>query len=374
MLMVYRNIRQRIGHWQWIAAVLCISVLAPAFSAHASTQEIRVLAVGVDSSSLEAEAKAMDYARKRAVYLAARKLGVKDVSKVVARLSDTDLAAIIRGADVVQSKRTGDMTYSEVNVTIVDEQLRRALRVTDQPVADADMKLRGVLLVPVYVSHDGAFLWEKENQLRQPLADEVRRQSHAGVLLPGGDYDDLRLLDHANALTVKPDELKPMFDRYGAEEIIIAVMTPSAPGTMDPTSVLLRRLNVSGDVHNEVLNVPPDSTDESSTTRLSKTATAVASAVTQIATSTAEREAAIRAKSKQLRVRFAYAIPKDLARMEDAVRASPEVYYLDLPSIALAEVNGTIYLKGDDQALHDELVKQGLIVTSINDGWRISVR
>jgi hypothetical protein len=373
--MIYRNIRQRTGHWQWIAAMLCISLMLPALPAMAATQDIRVLAVGVDGSSMEAEAKAMDYAKKRAVYLAAKKLGVKDTSKTVAKLTDADLASIIRGANVTQSKRTGDMTYCDVTVTIVDDQLRRALKVADNGMPpDTDMKLRGVLLVPVYASHDGAFLWEKDNLLRQPLSDEVRRQSHAGVLLPGGDYDDLRLIDHANALTVKPEELKPMFDRYGAEEIIIAVMTPSAPGTNDATSVLLRRLNVSGDVRTEELNVPPSSADESSATRLSKTATAIASAVTQIASSTAEREAAIRSKSKQLKVRFAYAIPKELARMEDAVRASPEVYYLDLPSIALAEVNGTIYLKGDDEALHDELRKQGLIVTSINDGWRISVR
>ncbi len=372
--MIYRTIRQRIGHWQWIAAVACIGFELGAFPAIAAIQEIRVVAVGVDSSSFEAEAKAIDYAKKRAVYLAAKKLGVKDVSKQMTKLSVADFAAIIRGADVVQTRRVGETTYEEVNVTIVDEQLRRVLKVTDTATATADMKVRGVLLIPVYAAREQAYMWEKENQLRAPLYDEIRRQSHAGVLLPGGDYDDLRLIDHANALTVKPDELKPMFDRYGAEEIIIAVMTPSAPGTMDATTVLLRRLNVSGDVRTESLTIAPDSSDESSPIRLSKTATAVAGAVTQIATSTTERELAIRAKAKQLKVRFAYAIPKDLARMEDTVRASPEVYYLDLPSIALAQVNGTIYLKGDDQKLHDDLTKQGLIVTSINDGWRISVR
>ena len=353
---------------------MCIGLQLAAFPAQASIEEIHVLAIGNDSSAMQAEAKALDYAKKRAVYLAAKKLGVKDTSKSVAKLTEADFAGILRGADVVQSNRIGTTTYCEVNVTIVNEQLRRALKIADKPVSDADMKVRGVLLIPVYATHERAYMWEKENQLRAPLGDEVRRQSHAGVLLPGGDYDDLRLIDHANALTVKPDELKPMFERYGAEEIIIAVMTPSAPGTMDATSVLLRRLNVSGDVRTEILTITAETSDESSAIRVAKTATSVASAVTQIATSTAEREAAIRAKAKQIKVRFAYAIPRELARMQNAIRSSPEVYYLDLPSIALAQVEGTIYLKGDDQALHDELVKQGLIVRNINDGWRISVR
>ena len=308
-------------------------------------------------------------------YLAARKLGVKDPSKLLARLSATQYAGIIRGADVLQTKRIGETTYSEVNVTLVDEQLRRALKLSDAPVApDADLTVRGILLIPVYATRDQAYLWEKENQFRGPLWEEVRRQSRAGVMLPGGDYDDLRLIDHVNALNVKPDELKPMFDRYGAEEIIIAVMTPSTAGTTDATSVLLRRLNVSGETRNEVLSIPPDTLEESAATRLGKTAVAVASAVTQIATSTAEHDQLMREKAKKLAVRFSYAIPKDLARMEDAVRNAPEVLYLDLPSIALAQVSGTIYLKGDDQALHDGLVKQGLVVTTINDGWRISVR
>ena len=375
MLMIQRTIRQRTGHWQWIAAVLCIAVLLPAFPAQATIQEIKVLAVGVDASSIQADAMAMDYARKRAVYLAAKKLGVKDPAKALAKFTDDDFNSIIRGADVLQTKRIGDHSYSDVNVTIVDEQLRRALKVAEVPVPeDADLKLRGVLLVPVYASHDGAFLWEKENQLRGPLADEVRRQSHAGILLPGGDYDDLRLLDHNNALTVKPEELKPMFERYGAEEIIIAVMTPSPVGTMDATSVLLRRLHASGEVHTEILTIPPSTADEPAATRMGKTATAIASAVTQIASSTAERDAAARAKTKPLTVRFAYAIPQELSRMEAAVRASPEVYSLDLPSIALAEVDGTIYLKGNADALHEELTKQGLIVTTTKEGWRISVR
>ena len=358
-----------------ITLLLALALIMPAWPAKAAIQEIRVLAVETDSSSMTASARALDYAKKRAVYLAAKKMGVKDPSKLLTKLTEADFATIIRGADVTQSKRVGETTYCDVTVTIVDEQLRRVLKVNDQAApVDADLKVRGVLLVPVYAAREQAYMWEKENQLRLPLSEEVRRQSHADVLLPGGDYDDLRLLDHANALTVKPDELKPMFARYGAEEIIIAVMTPSAPGTMDATFVLLRRLNVSGDVRNEVLNIPPESSDESAALRLSKTATAVASAVTQIANSTAEREQAERAKAKQLKVRFAYAIPKELARMEDAVRASPEVLYLDLPSIALAQVDGTIYLKGDDKLLHDELLKQSLVVTTSNDGWRISVR
>ena len=128
MFMVYRNIRQIVRDWQWIAAVLCIVLMLAPGGAWAGIQEIRVVAVGVDSSSVAAEEKAINYARKRAVYLASRKLGIKNVSKVVAKFSALQFNEIIRGANVVQSRRQGEVTYSEVNVTIVDEALRRALK------------------------------------------------------------------------------------------------------------------------------------------------------------------------------------------------------------------------------------------------------
>ena len=342
--------------------------------AHASVQEIRVVAVGIDTESMAAEAKALDYARKRAVYLAARKLGVKDLSKVVSKFTDEQFNQIIRGATVVQTRRQGEVTYSEVNVTVVDEALERALKIPEKPAVVDNLKLRGVMLLPVFATHDRAYMWEKENQLREPLNDEVRRQSHAGILLPSGDLQDLRLVDYQNALTVKPEEMKTMFDRYGAEEIVIAVLTPSASGTADPASVLLRRLRSDNTVRNELLEITPENSDEPAATRLSKAAVAIASAVTQIASSTAERDQTLRAKSKQVKVRFSYAIPRDLAMMEEAVRNDAQVLYLDLPSIALAQVTGTIYLKGDDEVLRQDLTKQGIIIRPINDGWQLSIR
>ncbi len=355
------------------ALFVALSCAAPA---QAAVEEIRVIAVGVDDLSSNATAKAIDYGRKRAVFLAARKMGVKDPTKAVASFTPSQYSEIIRGAEVVQTRRQDTVTYSEVRVTIVTDALARALRIPlpeDKTAAD-DFPMRGVLVMSVYAAPDRAYLWEKDNILKAPLSAEVRRQSHAGVLLPGGDLQDLRLIDYQNALSVKPEELKPMFERYGAEEIIIAVLTPAPVGTANPATVLLRRLRSDNTVRNETFDITPDAPDEPVDSRINKAAMAIASAVTEIASSTAEREQAARAKAKQLKVRFNYAIPKDLAAMEEAVRNAPEVMYLDLPSIALARISGTIYLKGDEEDLRKDLVKQGIIIRSINDGWELSTR
>jgi hypothetical protein len=369
--MIWRTIRHFTPLWQPLAAAFVLAVASPAA---ATLQEIRVVGVGIESSSQKANALAIDYAKKRAVYLAVKKTGVANPGRVAAALTDDQLRQIIRGANVVQSRRKGEMTFHEVNVTLVDEALRRALKLPETEGADeADMNMRGILLLSVYAGGERAYMWEKENKLRGPLTDEIRRQAHGGVLLPGGDLEDLRLIDYQNALTVKPEELKPMFARYGAEEIIIAILKPGAVGTLDAATVVLRRLKPDGE-RTELLEIVPAVIEETGSVRLAKAANAIAGAITQIATSTAERDAAARASAKRLTLRFSYAIPKELARMEQAVRTSAATLHLEMPSIALARAGATVYLKGEAEALRADLVKQGIVVTTTADGWQLSVR
>lgn len=359
---------------RWILAVMvALAVQAAAMPASAAIQEMRVLAVGVDDSSRKAEDKALDYARNRAVYLAARKLGLPNAHEQVSKFTPAQFREIIRGTRVVRTRREGTITYSEINVTLVDEALRRALKLPPAENTAPEVKMRGVLLLSVYVGHERAYLWEKENALREPLVTEIRRQARGGILLPGGNLQDLRLIDYQNALTVTPEELMPMFSRYGAEEIIVAVLTPGAAGTMDAANVLLRRLRPDG-VRSELLEIMPEDSSETSAMRLEKAAAAIAQAVTSIATATAEGEQAIQQDATQIPVRFAYTVPKEFARMQEAIRHAPGVIFLDLPRIALAQVDGTIYLKGDGEGLKQALTKQGVIVTVTAAGWRLSVR
>lgn len=334
-----------------------------------------MVGVGIDNSSAKAEEAALDYAKKRAAYLVARKLGVKEADKQLAKLTEAQWHEIIRGATVLQTRRTQYTTYAEVNVTVVNQALYRALKLPEGfgKVATPEVTVRGVLLLNVYVGRDRPYLWEKENILREPLADAVRRQSHGAVLLPGGDFDDLRLIDYRNALTVTPAELKPMFERYGAKEIVIAVLTLSQPGTTDASTVLLRRLTPDNQ-QNELLTIPADSAEETRPARLNQAAATIAAAVTQIATSTAEPERLALAEAKTIAVAFYYAVPKELAKMQDIVRSAPQVLSLAMPSIALANVQGTIYLKGEAEALRTHLTKQGLVITSTGEGWRITPR
>lgn len=358
--------------------MILLAVAGLALPAQASVQQVRVLAVGVDQLSSNAEAKAIDYARKRAVYLTARKLAVTDPGGKVAALSDKQFNEIIRGASVLRTKRVHEVTYAEVMVTVIDEPLQKALGITGGKAStaeggnEADLRGRGVMVLPVFVKASRPYVWERENELREPLRGEVLRQSRGGVVMPAGDYDDLRLVDYQNVLEVKAADLVPMFTRYGADEIVIAIYTAAAGDGSAPGSILLRRLTPK-EARSEVLSLEMP-TDVKLPERTLAAARVIAGAVAQIAASTAEADQKRLAAATKIPVRFLYANPRELAQMQEKLRNAPGVLQLATPSIALNDIAAHVYVEGEVKNLRENLAKQAIIVTEQGDTWQLSLR
>ncbi len=358
--------------------VLCLAVVTFAFSAQAAIQQMRVMAVGIDRGADKAQELAIDYAKKRAVYLMARKLPVDQVAAKVAKFTAEDYKEVVRGATINEIKRVGERTYADVTVSIVDSALRRKLDLPEtsymEGVTDEQTRMRGVLVLPVYVKSGRPYLWEKENKLRDPLSSEALRQAHGAVLAPAGDLDDLRLVDYANVLTVTGKELEPIFTRYGAEEVVVAIYTPSTGGA-EPVeaSILLRRLTRSH-TSTEKIQIPPTVAKSDAASQLNQAAQLIANAVTQIASATAIDDQARLNKARQIPIDFAYANPRELARMQEELRKQREVLLVKLPSISLGGIDGIAYVEGEPKKLREKLVKAGIFVTDSGTGWKLSLR
>lgn len=354
-----------------LVVLLCMA--APLLPAEAAIQEFTIFATAEDRSEQRAREQALDYAKKRAIYLAVRKLGIADPSSVAARVAQKDMAQVVRGATLVDTRRVDEKTYAKVSVSIADEGIRRALDMKAAPATGAPQKMRNVLVLPVLVTPEKTHIWSKENLLRTPLAMELMRQSHGMVILPGGDLQDLRLIDAENVRTVTAAEMKPMFTRYGVDEIIIALATPAAEGTAAPTKVTLRRLSPLSP-RDESLDLPPAQATDNAAARLAAAAHGIASVATEIATSTADTERARLAGAKIVKLRLAYAIPREIAAIQEAVRSAPGVLLLELPNIALHDVSGKIHIAGDIAAVRDHLRKRGIIVRGGDTDWTLSTR
>jgi len=200
-------------------------------------------------------------------------------------------------------------------------------------------------------------------------------QAQGMVMLPSGDFQDLRLIDGQNATKVKSDELTPMFARYGVREVIIAAMTVGHEGTMEPTKILLHRVGVKR-IREEVIELAPESAEEKTDSRIAAAARAIASAALQIASSADEEIQEKLAAAAKIKLHFVYATPKDLSRMTELIRGAPDVLLLELPTITLSKVHGVIYLGGkkDSAALRTYLVTRGMVIREQGEEWTVSTR
>lgn len=347
-------------------------MFAAAPAAHAALHEIRVIGVGIDTLRSEAEAKAVDYAKKRALYMLARKLGVPNVSEELSKLKEAEIKEMIRGHTVVRTQRKDDVTYAEVKVSIVDTPLRKHLGLPDDE-DEYKFRRRGVLILGVYMDGERPLLWEKRNPLTEPLKAQGLKMGKGSVIMPVGDPEDLRVVDYNNILTIEYKEMQAMVDRYGASEVLVAVVTTGLEGTNDATDILTRRLTDRG-IKLERITVKPLKPVATEEERVNDAVYAIAQIATDLASSISIEERQALEKATKLPLLFSFITMKEYGDMLAAVRAYPGQEQLDVPSINLHKVQGVLYYDGDEKKLREHLRKYAIFVRPTADGWELSLR
>lgn len=370
--MSFRTIVIRMVFWQWLAAIGALLSMGLAAPAQAAVQEIHLIAAGVNPSSDKATAAALDYARKRAVYLLLAKMKIERADERAAALTPVQMGRIVRGVNVTQMKRSGDVTYAEVTVSIVDRILLQELGIDPSgDTGDVNASYRGVLVLPVLVVKGQPYVWGKENTLLAPMASEVLRLSHGAVVVPTGDFDDLRLIDNRNVLTMKGADLSPMFTRYGVEEIIVAMMPDDAPDAEGLTTILLRRLTPETERVEQIALQPLGKTPPE---RMQEAVSLVATSVTQMAASTSQKQQEKLKAAPQVPVYLRYGSVREIGQIQTAIRSTEGVMQLSIPAIDLQQMQGVIYLSADKEVVKKALAKKGLLVRDQKAGWLVSLR
>ncbi|MBN8544160.1 MAG: DUF2066 domain-containing protein [Alphaproteobacteria bacterium] len=347
-------------------------VCAAAMPAHAALHEIRVIGVGIDSLRSGAEAKAVDYAKKRALYMLARKLGAQQVEAQLTKLSEAEIKEMIRGYTVVRTQRKDDVTYAEIKVSIVDTPLRKVLGLPEEN-PEPQFRRRGVMVLGVYMDGERPLLWEKRNPLTETLKSQSLKMGKGSVIIPVGDPEDLRVVDYNNILTIEYDEMKSLFERYGANEVMIAVVRTGLKGTTDPTDILLRRLTDRG-VKLERVSLTPKDKEQEESSRVQDAVNTIAQIATDLAASISIEERKMMEQAAQLPVTFSFITMKEYGDMQAALRSYPGFIQLEVPSVTLQHVDGRLYYDGNERRLRKHLEKSAIFVRPNAEGWTISLR
>jgi hypothetical protein len=359
------------GIFRWQAALALFGWLMYGSSALAAVQQITVVGIGIDKKIDIAEAKAVDYAKKRAVYLLAEKWNLPDAPTRIAKLPQKIFDQSVRGTEIKRRAKNGNTLYVEVVVSIQDIPLRRALGMEIQASKEVESR-RGILVIPVMIDEDTVRVWGEGNLLIAPLKVAVREMGKEAVIVAAGDREDRSRIDYDNALKVDFKTLEVLAKRYGAEEILMAIVTPGAPGTDTPTNMLMQRLQPGGSRLEELsLKAAATQTDSE---RFAEAADAIARYATVISRSVAEAEREAWSKFPKYNVEITFTTIAEFGTIENALRAAPGMKRFELPAISLQHVQGVMYVEGDVSKLRKYLIKQGIKLTEVGDVWKLSLR
>jgi hypothetical protein len=364
---------QRLNRAHGRALVLFVLVAMLAAPAMAALHEITVIGVGIDSLRSKAEAKAIDYGKKRAVYLLSKKLGAVDSESTLAALKPDTLKDMVRGYTIIRRERSEDKTYIEMRVTIVDTPLRAVLGLPIAEESSSNFRRRGILVLPVFVATERPLLWEKRNPLSQPLKSLALKMGKGSVILPVGDPEDLRVVDYNNVLTIDYHRLKEMVARYGASEILIAVVTLGSPDTSEPTDILLRRLT-KDQTKLERITLNPTNALDLPEARIQAAVVAIAQVATDLASSVAIEERKELAAAQQQPVEFVFITMREFGEMQAALRSFPGFKQLIITKSDLHRVEGVLYYTGHEKKLRAHLKKSAIFVRPGEKRWELNMR
>lgn len=349
--------------------LLLTGFVVPAPS-HAATHTIEVIADLIGDTPEDARNKAVDYAKKRGFYLLLRRLDPLQADTLVFELTDEQIEQQIRGYEIVQERMLpGNRYQAQFNVTLSDVQMQRLIRGED--VTPIDMN--AMLILPILDTGDGELrLWQGDNVWRSLWNSAALERGDGKLVLPFGDLDDTSFVDHTNILSRDFSGLKPLADKYGAQEV--AVVLASYELEQDPIGVLItiRRMGPGMDrIRDTYFSAEsPDDTPESLLANSSRIIADQMKLAAQKFQTNKERDIAT---AQQIILRTSFRRVSEWAAMQEILGNLPMSVSLKVGAISIQNATATLYYKGEEESLIRAMKANGLMVVDNPDHLAVRV-
>ncbi|MFN8929380.1 MAG: hypothetical protein ACK5WQ_03315, partial [Alphaproteobacteria bacterium] len=164
-----------------------------------------------------------------------------------------------------------------------------------------------------------------------------------------------------------------MVARYGASEILIAVVTLGLEDTSEPTDILLRRLT-KDQTKLERITLKPTNALDRPEARIQAAAVAIAQVATDLASSVAIEERKELAAAKQQSVEFVFITMREFGEMQAALRSFSGFKQLIITKSDLHRVEGELYYTGSEKKLRAHLKKSAIFVRPGEKRWELNMR
>lgn len=342
--------------------------------AHATLHEVSVLTQAEGASREAAKQDAITRAKQQAVIQVATKLDPGKARAYLAKLGAAGAEELVRGYTIDKEEHIKGVYYARVLVTVMDGPIKRAYgdAPSEEP-KDQLRQTRTLLVLPVFFDGKKPAVWDpKENPTLRLWQDAALEVAKGAFVLPKGDPRERAVVDYDNALTAGYDDLKTLMTDYGADEMVIAVMSDSlVTDGVDEVQVVLRRIRAEGQKLQRFV-VTPDEASAKRDPLYAKAVKQTADMLAGIAEATSHVDANMRKDAKAMPVILQFNTLRDWGILQQKLRVPEEFVGADMRSLRLHEANGTLYVKGPIDLYVAKLEGQGVKVQRVGDNlWSL---
>ena len=180
--------------------------------------------IAVDSSAASAAAArsiALAGGQRTAFNRLLRRIVLSEDRVILPNLDDAMIAQMIDGYEIEKELLSPTRYRANLIVDFNKNQIRKLLR--KRKIRFAETRSKDVLVVAVYDTGEGAVLWQEPEDWRAAWLARPANEGLVPFILPLGDVMDMGAVSAAEAQSPLREALLRLAQRYGADEIVVAV-------------------------------------------------------------------------------------------------------------------------------------------------------
>ena len=188
-----------------------------------ANQVFKIENIEVDETSetaIAAREKALEIGHKKAWELLFRRVTLPDENSQMVELSLDQIKGLVQGYEVVR-ERISAVRYLANLTVIFNPNLVRDILLKNG-VTFSETPSLPILLIPVFETNGVSRLWKTPNPWMNVWRKSFYDNSLIRFIIPKGDFQDIKYLSAAQAISGKLVHFNPIMKKYGVHKVIVA--------------------------------------------------------------------------------------------------------------------------------------------------------
>jgi hypothetical protein len=340
-----------------------------------SDMDVNLIQVEATGKTAEdAKAAAIRQGARDAFEQLANQLFSDDADDMLARLTPAQIEGLVQSRVVLNEKTDGTHYQGVLNYHFNAQKIAALPKIHRSAVSSAPKKQKqssadpvahthAVLLLPVLKINAYAQLWEDENSWRKSWNHVAMQIGRGQIVVPYGDRRDREEINLEEALKGDFKDFAPMAQRYGVEEVYVAVAEYQSIDLSQGVQVQLRKLSAK-DMTSESLHYNAKGR-ETREQQLERVAMELARRLTRL-NGVAPENYQLQ-KDNEISVHLVYEGMKDYQKLVEMLKAIPSVRRVREDSVSYYEGDVTLFYRTSPEMLGKSFAAKGFRIYKEGD-------